>query len=238
MSKKGKPRVAGSVRGRELRAAAALARFETVKEEPKEVTIKKEETSDSETEDEHVDQANAALDVDGSKLLDDKGRALVKICEDEDDQDDNARREMDEIQGVAPQQKLSVVRKSASNASQSHPDATKQESKLNKPASNTTSLSSAQLIHLDEIWKRRSETPAKLAAAKHTASAGAKPVSCNVCSLSNEPRSLTCAVCSNVLSPHLVPDHWRCNTGSCKQSSYINAGDSGACGVCGQVKLL
>jgi hypothetical protein len=236
--KKGKPRVAGSARGRELRAAAALARFKTVKEEPEEVTIKKEETSDSETEDEYVDQADAALDVDGSKLLDDKGRALVKICEDEDDQNGNARREMDEIQGVAPQQKPSIAKKSASNAPQPHPNGTELESKLNKPASNTRSSSSVQLVHLGEVWKRRSETPAKSVATKHTASAVAKPVSCDVCSLSNEPGSLTCAVCSNVLSPHLVPEHWRCSTGSCKQSSYINAGDAGACGVCGQVKLV
>ncbi len=44
----GKPRVAGSARGRELRAAAALARFETKKEEPE---IKDEDlVTDSETE--------------------------------------------------------------------------------------------------------------------------------------------------------------------------------------------
>ncbi|KAF3004986.1 hypothetical protein E8E13_008350 [Curvularia kusanoi] len=100
VQKKGKPRVAGSARGRELRAAAALARFDTAKKDPQVVPVKSEETSDSETEDE-VDPVDAALDIDGSKMVDDKGRALVKICEDENDEDGDARRELDEIQSFA-----------------------------------------------------------------------------------------------------------------------------------------
>ncbi|KAI1567464.1 WLM domain containing protein [Pyrenophora tritici-repentis] len=104
--KKGKPRVAGSARGRDLRAAAALARFDTVKKE--DVTIKKEEeasSSDTDTEDEFQegDQNGAAVDIDGKSMFDDKGRALIKICDDEDDKDGDARRERDEIEGFAPQ---------------------------------------------------------------------------------------------------------------------------------------
>ncbi|KAL6171726.1 hypothetical protein ACJQWK_02732 [Exserohilum turcicum] len=98
--KKGKPRVAGSARGRELRAAAALARFDTAKKD--DVTIKKEEpSSDSETDDEFIegDQNGAAVDVDGKSMFDDKGRALIKVCEDEIDRDGDARRELDEITG-------------------------------------------------------------------------------------------------------------------------------------------
>ena len=236
--KKGKPRVAGSARGRELRAAAALARFEPVKKEPEEVTIKKEETSDSETEDEIVDQADTALDVDGSKLVDDKGRALVKICGDEDDQDGNAQREMDEIQGIAPPPaKHSVNKKPTATANQARPNAAIPQSKANEPLPRNTCSSSAQVVHLDEVWKRYPEPSVRSAAAKPTAKPVTAPISCVVCSLSNEPGSLTCAVCSNVLSPHLVPDHWRCKRGSCKQSIYTNAGDAGACGVCGLVKL-
>ncbi|KAF2629890.1 WLM-domain-containing protein [Macroventuria anomochaeta] len=235
--KKGKPRVAGSARGRELRAAAALARFEPVKKEQEEVTIKKEETSDSETEDEYenVDQADAALDVDGSKLVDDKGRALIKICEDEDDKDGNARREMDEIQGIALQSKPFLDKSASTPLLRS--DTARQSSKPSKPLPKTTSSSSAQVIHLDEIWKRRPEASASPATAKPTTRPAAVRVSCNVCSLSNEPRSLTCAVCSNVLSPYLVSDHWRCTREPCKQSIYINAGDAGACGVCAKPRL-
>ncbi|KAJ4348589.1 uncharacterized protein N0V89_009967 [Didymosphaeria variabile] len=102
VAKKGKPRVAGSARGRELRAAAALARFDTPKKE--QIEVKKEETSsDSETEDEDTNSLDgeAAIDVDGKKMTDEKGRALVKICEDEDTKDGNAQREMDELQAEA-----------------------------------------------------------------------------------------------------------------------------------------
>ena len=84
---KGKPRVAGSKRGRELRAAAVLARFEQVKEEER-----KEEPlfSDSETGSEDEGTMNEgtvneeAYDLDGSRLRDDKGRGMIKVCEDED----------------------------------------------------------------------------------------------------------------------------------------------------------
>ncbi|KAH6637782.1 WLM domain-containing protein [Boeremia exigua] len=232
--KKGKPRVAGSARGRELRAAAALARFEPVKQEPEDVMIKKEETSDSETEDE-VDAADAALDVDGSKMVDDKGRALIKICEDEDDRDGNARREMAEIQGIESQHDA-PVRKSASKTKTPSVHTTNSRSKPSEPLETYTNSSSAQAIHLDEIWKRRPETAETAAATNPTIKPSPKPTSCNICSVANEPGSLTCAVCSNVLVAHLVPNHWRCVRDSCKDSAYLNAGDAGACGACGQVR--
>lgn len=238
VSKKGKPRVAGSARGRELRAAAALARFGPVKNEQEDATIKREETSDSDTEDEYdtTGQAYAALDVDGSKMIDDKGRALIKMCEEEDidDRDGNARREMEEIQGVAPQPK-SKIEKFVSNPLTLHSDHAEQDPKPGEPLSKTTA-SSAQVIHLDELWKRRPGRLKDSIATKPKAKQVAIPVACNICSLSNAPGSLTCTVCSNVLSPSLVPDHWRCNRGSCKDSNYLNAGDAGACGVCAKPK--
>ncbi|KAI1065669.1 hypothetical protein LB507_000348 [Fusarium sp. FIESC RH6] len=94
-----KPRVAGSMRGRELRAAAALARFEKQKEEPD--PIKDDETesgSDSEFEDEPGEDSKDAIDVDGKKLLDGKGRGMVRVCEDEDADDHGARDETQELQ--------------------------------------------------------------------------------------------------------------------------------------------
>jgi hypothetical protein len=227
--KKGKPRVAGSARGRELRAAAALARFEPVSKEPEEVVIKKEETSDSETEDE-IDPADAAFDVDGSKLIDDKGRALIKICEDEDDKDGHARRELDEIHNITPQQKPTTK---VAASSPSH--ATKQSLKPSQSSTGDKGPPSAGVAHLDEIWKRRQEDTSVAATTKPTSSPAAKLVSCKVCSLSNEPGTLTCVVCSNVLRLDLVK-HWKCKNGPCKGSDYINASDAGACGACGQVR--
>lgn len=93
---KGKPRVAGSARGRELRAAAALARFEQVKNED----TKLEEESlfgDSETESDENAENEEALDHNGSRILDAKGRGMVKVCEGEAQDDPNVKREIEEL---------------------------------------------------------------------------------------------------------------------------------------------
>ena len=99
-----KPRVAGSARGRELRAAAALARFEQQKtEEPKEEKVKEEADESSETEsgDDYEDDDTTpgpdAVDIDGKKLLDSKGRGMIKVCEDENPDDHDALEELREL---------------------------------------------------------------------------------------------------------------------------------------------
>ena len=101
-----KPRVAGSARGRELRAAAALARFEVKKEEVKEEVVEKEavvidendiETA-SEAETESGDEEVDATEVDGRKILDGKGGRMVKVCEDEDANDADVKNELSELQ--------------------------------------------------------------------------------------------------------------------------------------------
>ncbi|KAM7224234.1 WLM domain containing protein [Rhypophila decipiens] len=99
-----KPRVAGSGRGRELRAAAALARFDKGK---KEEEVKKEDddktASGSETDsgddydDESVSGQTDAVDIDGKRLLDGKGRGMIKICEDENPEDQDAQNELQEL---------------------------------------------------------------------------------------------------------------------------------------------
>lgn len=78
-----KPRVAGSARGRELRAAAALARFEVKKDEPK---IKDEDlVTDSEAESDLEEdfviktEPDDAIDINGKRLLDTKGHGVVSI---------------------------------------------------------------------------------------------------------------------------------------------------------------
>jgi DNA-dependent metalloprotease WSS1 len=102
---KGKPRVAGSARGRELRAAAALARFDKqVKREQQEEDVKKEEElTDSEGSDYEEDVKEEAVDIDGTKLRDRKGNAMVRVCEGEDVDDIYVKREMDELQEIQEQ---------------------------------------------------------------------------------------------------------------------------------------
>lgn len=96
----GKPRVAGSLRGRELRAAAALARFEEKKEEEEEIKDKEWMLSGSETESDYedVEIKGEAFDLDGSRMRDGKGRGLVKVCEDEDQDDIHVKQEIEELQ--------------------------------------------------------------------------------------------------------------------------------------------
>ncbi|EPE04758.1 wlm domain-containing protein [Ophiostoma piceae UAMH 11346] len=101
-----KPRVAVSKRGRELRAAAALARFGQAKQEEAEekkptavkdedrdelddlLAIKREDngaavdflSDDDGYEDD--DQAGPdAVDIDGTRLVDEQGRSMVRVCE-------------------------------------------------------------------------------------------------------------------------------------------------------------
>lgn len=99
---KGKPRVAGSVRGRELRAAAALARFEEKKEEEEDVKHEEWMLSGSETESDYEDAEvkGEAFDIDGSRMRDGKGHGMVKVCEDEDQDDVHVKQEIEELQGL------------------------------------------------------------------------------------------------------------------------------------------
>lgn len=224
--KKGKPRVAGSARGRDLRAAAALARFDTVKKEDEPIIKKEEPSSDSETDDEFVegDQIGAAVDVDGKSMFDDKGRALIKICEEEDeDRDGDAKRELSEIQGFAakPPPTLSKQKKPL-------PAPKKKPDKTTNSASNTTKQQASASL------KPLSASPKPWFSSLHTPP---KPSACPICSLENDATALTCSACAHVLKKDFVPDHWSCASAACKESVYVNAGDAGVCGVCGTARM-
>jgi hypothetical protein len=97
----GKPRVANSKRGRELRAAAALARFGTNNTEPE--NVKEDNVGDgSEDEDEYDDvdvKAEDTRDINGQRLLDSMGVGMLRVCGDEheDGQDVHIKQEMDDL---------------------------------------------------------------------------------------------------------------------------------------------
>jgi len=205
--KKGKPRVAGSARGRDLRAAAALARFETAKKEV--VEIEKEKLlsgSESDSDETEFADEEAAVDVDGKKMMDEKGRALVKICDDESQDKADAQREMDEIEGLArPTTKQTSVARPSGDARKPHP--------LTPKAAITSSKSSTHGKNVVDL-----------------------ATSCPACSFENEAGSVTCIVCSNVLNLRLDANHWKCHGPACKDIHYINAGDVGRCGICGAPK--
>ena len=101
----GKPRVAGSKRGRDLRAAAALARFEVAEKEPqiKDEDLVTDSEAESDTEDSLVfvkTEPNDAVDIDGQRLLDLDGQGLVRVCEDEEKDDEGAINELLDLQAV------------------------------------------------------------------------------------------------------------------------------------------
>ncbi|EXJ89366.1 hypothetical protein A1O3_02433 [Capronia epimyces CBS 606.96] len=96
-----KPRVAQSKRGRELRAAAALARFETNKKEvnpsPQDDV---DQGEDGEEQYEEVDldaDQEDARDVNGNKLLDSHGHGMIRVCDDEDTDNVNVQHELQEL---------------------------------------------------------------------------------------------------------------------------------------------
>ncbi|CRK11269.1 hypothetical protein BN1723_009350 [Verticillium longisporum] len=105
-----KPRVAGSARGRELRAAAALARFGQQKVEQQEeeddddeCLAKSENVSEDESdyEDGVADiKREDAIDLNGQRLLDKDGRGMIKVCEDENPDDQDAQQELQELRSV------------------------------------------------------------------------------------------------------------------------------------------
>lgn len=97
----GKPRVANSKRGRELRAAAALARFGTNNTDAK--RMKDEDAGDESGDEDEYDDVNVegedARDINGQRLLDSMGFGMLKVCGDEheDGNDIQVKQEMDDL---------------------------------------------------------------------------------------------------------------------------------------------
>ena len=238
---KGKPRVAGSARGRELRAAAALARFGTQKEEE----VKKENTaeasdSDSGSEFEDVKPENEAFDLNGSKLLDGKGRGMVKVCEDEDEDDIHVKQEMDELHDLSamPTEMPEEV---------TTPDNEQQTSRKYETGTHSEDHATHNIRREATPTIKREDSPTapkispKPSAVRSSASSRELDIPsatfhCPICSMANESSALVCTACSHVLQPRLMPGNWRCKGPVCQESKYLNAGDCGICNVCGSSK--
>jgi hypothetical protein len=246
----GKPRVAGSARGRDLRAAAALARLEVKKKAPHDDYLVTDSETESDMEDEIVikTEPDDAMDIDGKRLLDSKGYGMVRVCEDEDKDDDDAKREFEELQTLPrrSQQSISTKRMEipdpaslGAGARSSRPTAS---SKPLRESVQQPTLAKARgpLMRNDRAGERTTsssiedENNNKPTKARSSVPDGSSVVAgtCPVCSVENDTTAVTCMVCSNVLKPEFVPDSWRCKSSTCKDSNYINAGDVGLCGIC------
>lgn len=258
----GKPRVANSKRGRELRAQAALARFgaaksEQVKEEPdtKQEPDIKQEPVDSETDSDWDDVPELGGDHSGSET------DMIKVCGDEGEEDDGAHNEMDELRRMNQKQssgnrqddlddlltRTATTRKPKSSKGDSPPEEDHVDSETESEPENDTSANANEsttspstptsppdLIPPQAPNTQRTTT--KPEPSTMDTEATSQSGTCPICSLANEPSSPTCIACSNVLQPALMPDHWRCKSEACEGGSYINAGDAGRCGICGAQK--
>nr|CDP23413.1 Putative protein of unknown function [Podospora anserina S mat+] len=241
---KGKPRVAGSGRGRELRAAAALARLEQGRKGEGEV--KKEEGEEDETDsgdeyEEDVSQGPDAVDFDGKKLLDGKGQGMVKVCDDENPNDQDAQDELRELQSFGRIKKEPGTGSLILNSVKPTPIKPDTSSEKRPPVPNPpppkqkvqAQSPNTKLLHpkAEQSQPLKLKTPAPLPTTATT-----KPTTCPTCSFDNEPISAICAICSNVLNPARVSDSWACTSTTCTGTKYRNAGDVGICGVCGARK--
>lgn len=257
----GKPRVANSKRGRELRAQAALARFGAAKTEPvkEESDVKEEPYIKQEPEDSETDSDWDDAEFGESQSVGETD--MIKVCGDEGEDEDGAHNEMDDLRKMGQKAPADIERVDPKN------------SRLDRTAAKTTSAPTQDEInptedHVDS--ETESETDDAVANTAETSEAATsadinalpqatspahsndgieashqsaepipadhQPGTCSICSLVNDPSSPTCMACSNVLQPSLMPDHWRCKSEACQGGSYINAGDAGRCGVCGAQK--
>ena len=256
---KGKPRVAGSARGRELRAAAALARFGNQKQEEKDVKSEQPDEMDSETESEDEEftaesQGAHRYDLNMLNLPDYHGKGMVKVCEDEDKADIRVKQEMEELQDL---NNLELHPPEAASPSSSpskdfsnNSRLIKLEGKIPLPIPAAQPSDNSRLVRVKEKSPSSPRSLSLRAAAKpptttFTTSNLSQPpsptqathssplITCPVCSLRNPPSSTICSACNHVLDQISHPNHWRCLSAACHDSAYVNAGDYGLCGICG-----
>ncbi|MBV36197.1 MAG: hypothetical protein CMP47_12220 [Rickettsiales bacterium] len=252
----GKPRVAQSKRGRELRAAAALARFETNKQEA--AALKDQEDDEYESTEEEYEDVDAgredAKDVNGERMLDTYGQGMIKVCEDEDKDDANVQNELKELEGLdryfkplRPNEGAGHEKPIDSEHSESAPiyrpecgeppdesglDATAHEVQASIPSSSLKASEPKAVTTPDTL-----HAGDKTAANGTTAAASTRPsptLTCPICSLENPRLNATCIACAHVLDPKKDPRHWSCQSETCKDNgtAYLNAGDVGVCGIC------
>ncbi|CAK7216425.1 hypothetical protein SCUCBS95973_002808 [Sporothrix curviconia] len=233
-----KPRVAKSKRGRDLRAAAALARFEqnqaetatenrSIKDEIEEIKREEEEAVDLETDsDNNTDNGN-----------DDDGNDAEYEYEADPDQPALVGPDAVDIDGTALLDGSggSMVRVCEGEGTEDSSDAKRELRELlqtDRPAPAATSIP-YWAPKREPVKNEQRELP--LSQIPQHSPDG----TCPICSFANDRLSITCSVCSHVLQAEAVPGAWHCRSAACRGSEgvqFLNAGDCGVCGACGQRK--
>ena len=258
----GKPRVAQSKRGRELRAAAALARFETNKKEVKAVEAGvNEEDAETETESEYEETdvtQEDAKDPFGRRMLDRKGHSMVRVCGEEDEHNLDVKREMQELANLdsvpsiqedvessthkAKSSREPTIKRSLREESDQTPAKrmkTSIEVQVAREASKEPEMSTDASLNTDVAQDLDlSSSKAQNQLANPDPADSESSLQCPICSMVNDPISLNCVACAHVLDIGKDPRHWKCKSKPCEGSAYTNAGDCGICGVCGARKPI
>lgn len=237
-----KPRVAGSKRGRELRAAAALARFDQHKKAEEEskkrldITDDDETQSDTESDTASDGEVEATTDINGKRLIDTKGHNLIKVCEDENPKDEDAQNELREL--FQSTIKWKPVKREPTDSTASRALTALSDSTKTKPQrARLVDRHGSEEESKNTIKKSPSlESSGDTIPVKDTTATNLAKGVCPLCSFDSGPKATTCDICSHVLDPSKVANTWKCKRPSCKESLYLNAGDSGTCGVCGERK--
>jgi len=217
-----KPKVAGSKRGRELRAAAALNRFENAKPSPDQepdLDADGSETDSDVAEPSDMDGSERLTNAKGERVKDAAGHDLCRVCEEEDPDDGDARREMDELRTLdswvkkEPHSAYDDFDLEPTRSSTKHEVKKESHSSLDDTALGVTAITTKL---------KEPSLPAH--------------VTCAICSLEHESGTARCLACAHVLDKRKLPGAWLCQSANCKILGYLNAADCGVCGLCGTTK--
>jgi len=241
-----KPKVANSKRGRELRAAAALARFEQAKVES---TREKEEdaadgseddettVSGSETEsDLDLDPGDDLVDAKGQHITDAQGNNLYRVREHDDAADTSKKRdELEELIDLTDGSRISGTADASKSSSSAKSNASPSSSTITRGPGTASSDPKP-----GKPAKAASRAPPAAVVGTKTE---AKQISCPICTLLNPVTSKACEACGHVLAPlgHSAKGEddgggWTCDTVSCVALGYANPEDATWCGLCGAAR--
>ncbi|EPS45672.1 hypothetical protein H072_333 [Dactylellina haptotyla CBS 200.50] len=237
---KGKPRVAGSARGRDLRAEAALKRFETQKKEDE---IKKDESateSGSEEEEEPGEMIKLEDDDVDMKAMIDEMSAFACGKTEETELPEAAFPEIDD---KGNRKETDIKQENVDSEDSQDLDRVPPKRRRKLASTITISDDDDPPVSLKKTQQKSASRPRDSKSKTEQATISTKEILgnnnppaeriCNACQVSNDPVAATCLVCSNVLRDDVVS--WECQSVTCKDSSvgYRNSIDVSYCGVCG-----
>ncbi len=149
-----------------------------------------------------------AVDIDGTRLLDGDGRGVVKVCEDEDPDDQDAKNELLELR--ASMRNTSHETSSAPSAGPGNPRKLEEEPQATDydDRSSTVTISGERVSRSNQCAEQGLRTQQLIASnTAGEASVAFHPSTvCSMCLFHQlQPLSVTCGICTNVLNRERCP---------------------------------